>query len=362
MSTTRRLTVAVTGLNARADNPGPGLAVVRCLRESGDFDLRIVGLSYDALDPGLYHPRCDAAYLLGYPSAGIESLAQRLQEIHQREHLDALIPCLDAELPNLVRLEADLQSWGIRTFLPTPTQLLMRDKSRLAELAQIADVLVPETRLINAPDFFNVCRREGWDYPFVVKGLYYDAQICHDAISAAEAFRRIAASWGLPIIVQRVIRGEEYNLSGIGDGDGRLIGAVMMKKRAVTEKNKAWAGVTVFDQKLLDAANKLVARLQWRGPLEVELIRDATGHYHLVEINPRFPAWIYLGAGVGRNLPAALLKLMAGAPLPPFPQVPVGTLFIRYAEDVIVPLEAFESMMISGGHSARIDSTEEIST
>lgn len=362
MNATRRLTVAVTGLNARSDNPSPGLAVVRCLRESRDFDLRVVGLSYDALDPGLYHARCDAAYLLSYPSAGIGSLAQRLREIHQRERLDALIPCLDAELPNLVRLEADLQSWGIRTFLPTPTQLLMRDKSRLAELAQIAGVFAPETRLINAPDFFNVCWREGWGYPLVVKGLFYDAQICHDAIGAAGAFRRIAASWGLPIIVQRVIRGEEYNLSGIGDGSGRLIGPVMMKKRAVTDKNKAWAGVTVFDQKLLDAANKLVARLQWRGPLEVELIRDAAGCYHLVEINPRFPAWIYLSAGVGCNLPVALLKLMVGAFLPPFPQVPVGTLFIRYAEEVIVPLEAFESMMVSGDHVARVECGEGIST
>ena len=39
------LTVAITGMNAKPDNPGPGLAVSRCLTESDDFKGRIVGLS-----------------------------------------------------------------------------------------------------------------------------------------------------------------------------------------------------------------------------------------------------------------------------------------------------------------------------
>ena len=47
----------------------------------------------------------------------------------------------------------------------------------------------------------------------------------------------------------------------------------------------------------------------WRGPLEVEVMRDHHGDYQLIEINPRFPAWIYLSAGVGRNLPLMLLQL-----------------------------------------------------
>jgi hypothetical protein len=46
-----RVTVAVTGMNAVPDNPGPGLAVARCLREYHGDGIRIVGLGYDALDP-----------------------------------------------------------------------------------------------------------------------------------------------------------------------------------------------------------------------------------------------------------------------------------------------------------------------
>ena len=99
------LTVAITGMNAKPDNPGPGLAVSRCLTESDDFKGRIVGLSYDALDPGLYLKEyCDTGSLLPYPSSGDDAFLDRLNTIHSKEKIDILIPCLDAELPSIIRL------------------------------------------------------------------------------------------------------------------------------------------------------------------------------------------------------------------------------------------------------------------
>ena len=41
----KKLTIGVTGLNA-IDSPGPGVAVIRGLRESEHFEARIIGLSY----------------------------------------------------------------------------------------------------------------------------------------------------------------------------------------------------------------------------------------------------------------------------------------------------------------------------
>ena len=102
---TINITVAITGINAIPDNPGPGLAVARCLRESPDFNGRIIGLGYDGLDPGLYLKEyCDAGYILPYPSAGDELLIDSLKKIQKKEKSDVFIPCLDAELPNFVRL------------------------------------------------------------------------------------------------------------------------------------------------------------------------------------------------------------------------------------------------------------------
>ena len=45
--------VGVSGMNA-ADNPGPGVGVARSLKEDSGLSIKIVGLAYDAMEPGIY--------------------------------------------------------------------------------------------------------------------------------------------------------------------------------------------------------------------------------------------------------------------------------------------------------------------
>ena len=98
----RKLVIAVTALNA-IDSPGPGVAVIRAIRECPDFDVRIIGLSYEALEPGIYmHDVVDKTYQIPYPSAGTDSLFGRLLHIHEIEKVDVLIPNFDAELFNFI--------------------------------------------------------------------------------------------------------------------------------------------------------------------------------------------------------------------------------------------------------------------
>lgn len=356
MSRERPIVVAITGMNAVPESPGPGLAVARCLREAYGERVRIVGLGYDALDPGLYlEAYCNAAHLISYPMNGREAFFDRLLEIDAQEHIDVLLPCLDAELPLLVALAPRLARHGIRTFLPDAEQLSRRAKDRLPELCAPVGVACPEIRLLSNAGFFYHCAKEGWAYPMLVKGAFYDARVVYNAEQAAAALGSIAAEWGLPVLAQKFVAGEEYNLTAVGDGRGVLLGEVMMKKRAVTAKGKAWAGVATFDAQLADVAQRLAGALRWKGPLEVEVMRDAKGTYHLIEINPRFPAWIYLSHGVGRNLPALLLELILGNQPPALPPPRPGTMFIRYAQETIVQLEEFESLIVGGSASRHIE-------
>ena len=341
--------IAVSGINARPDNPGPGVAVARCLRESRSFDGRIVGLGYEALDPGFYLPQyCDAAYLLPYPSMGDQAILDRISTIAEKERIDALIPCLDAELPSICRLQGELEALGISTFVPDHEQLTLRNKDRLEELATHAGIDCPETRPITSADFFRRSDDDGWHFPMVVKGIFYDAAIARNEAEATAAFRRISAQWGLPVLVQKFLDGEEVNLTGVGDGEGRLLGAVMMKKLAVTDKGKAWAGVTITDDQLYEASRALVAATKWRGPLEVEVMITNRHDYHLIEINPRFPAWIYLSQGAGTNLLDVLIRLMSGEKIADIPPAPAGTIYLRHAEDNTIPLSMYESVVVNG--------------
>lgn len=346
-----RWNIAVTGMNAKPDNPGPGCAVARCLREAVGFRGRLVGLGYECLDPGLYQREtCDSGHLLPYPGTGAAALLERLDEILRVEPVDALIPCLDAELPNFIAIEGDLQRLGVRLMLPRRDQLRRRDKDRLPELCAAAGVATPEVRRLTSAAFFDTCEQEGWSYPLVVKGVFYDAYVVHSAAEAAMRFRQMAAAWGFPVLVQKHVAGEEVNLTALGDGSGAMIGEVMMKKQAVTDKGKAWAGVAIDDPELREAGRRLLAELRWRGPLELEMLRDDIGTLHLIEINPRFPAWIYLSHGVGRNLPAALASMLSGvaASRLPLAQPRPGTGFIRHARETIVPLSEVARLGTSG--------------
>lgn len=343
------LRIAITGINALADNPGPGVAVAKCLRESCFADVQIIGLGYDALDPGFYLPQYfDKCFLIPYPSAGETALVDRLKSIHEKYPIDILIPCLDAELTSYVRIEHLLNEIGVNTYLPSADKIRLRSKDHLEELARLAQISCPPIKPISSTHFFDDCEDHGWQFPLVVKGVFYDAKIVKNKTEAIAAFQHIASEWGYPVLVQEYVKGEEYNLSGIGDGNGQLLNPVMMKKLAVTSKGKAWAGVSIKDHALLNAANALVKAIQWKGPLEVEVMKDEHGKYQLIEINPRFPAWIYLSVGVGRNLPETLIQLILGEAVYENTKLISGKIFIRYAEETLIDIHDFEKIVMQG--------------
>ncbi|OQX78924.1 MAG: biotin carboxylase, partial [Bacteroidetes bacterium 4484_276] len=122
MANKRKLNIAVSGLNA-IDSPGPGIAVIRALREAESFDCRIIGLSYESLEPGIFmHHLVDKTYQIPYPSAGIDAITERIEYIHSKEKLDVIIPNFDSELYPFIRLEEKFKKMGINMFLPTMEQ------------------------------------------------------------------------------------------------------------------------------------------------------------------------------------------------------------------------------------------------
>src|SRR5512137_2280962 len=112
------VTVAVTGMNA-TDNPAPGVAVARALRAEPEFQGRVVGLGYDALDPGFYaEGLLDGGAMLPYPSAGREALCHKLRHLRDKFGIDVLLPTLDSELRVLTALQRELTELGMAVLVP----------------------------------------------------------------------------------------------------------------------------------------------------------------------------------------------------------------------------------------------------
>ncbi len=340
--------IAVTGLNA-IDSPGPGIAVIRMLREAKRFKVRIIGLSYESLEPGIYmHDLVDKTYQLPYPSAGQQALFNRLAYINTQENLHFLFPNFDAELFNYIKLKGRIESeLNIRMMLPTQEQFEARHKVNLNKYGETHQLPVPKSHMVfNPAEIAPLADELG--YPLVVKGQFYDAKVAYSLDQAASHFHKIQAQWGLPILLQEFIRGSEVNVCGVGDGKGNLLGAVPMRKLYITDKGKAWSGVTIEDDELMRMTRKMVENTHWSGPFELEVMKTTEGQYYLIEINPRFPAWCYLTVGAGQNQAEALVNASMGEEVSEMTHYETGKMFIRYSYDMIVNMNEFEKISTLG--------------
>jgi carbamoyl-phosphate synthase large subunit len=343
----RKINIAVTGLNA-IDSPGPGIAVIRALKEAKSFEARVIGLAYESLEPGIYmHDLVDKTYQIPYPSVGAENLMERLKYIHEQEKLDVIIPNFDAELFPFIKLENQLNEMGIKTFLPHEKQFEERHKINLPEFGKKYGIKVPHSKAIYSSAEIHELNHE-FSYPIVIKGKYYDATVAHTPEQAITYFHKISEKWGLPIIVQQYVKGNELNSTGLGDGKGNTIAAVPMRKQYITDKGKAWGGISIDDEEIFKLTDLFISKTKWRGGFELELIKDVNNTYYLLEINPRMPAWIYLSVGVGQNIPEALVNLALGEDVKPYKEFKVGKMFVRYAYDMIVDVEEFHQISTTG--------------
>ena len=342
-----KYTIAVTGLN-NTDNPGPGVPVIRALREAKSFDVIIIGLVYETLEPGIYMDNvADKVYQIPYPSVGSDALMERIEYVNLKENLDFIIPNFDAELVTFINSKKRLEALGIKTYLPTQEQFNERDKVNLVTFGKKYGITVPKSKpIINLKDISEI--KEEFEFPVLVKGKFYDAYFAHNSEQVLDHFNKISSKWGLPVIIQEYVKGTEVNVIALGDGKGNTIASVPMRKQYITDKGKAWGGITLGDKKLLEITKKLLKESNWRGGMELEMIKTNEGKYYLIEINPRIPAWVYLAVGAGQNIPEALIKLANNEDVVAYAKYDVGKMFIRYSYDMITDISQFEKLSITG--------------
>lgn len=337
------LRIAISGINA-TDNPGPGVAVARSLKQHNP-NLELIGLSYDVHDPGNYLTDLYSnSYLMPYPSRGWEHYQGALADIQKKSGIDIIIPCLDAELPLLIKHQSDLDRMGIKSFLPTQTQFELRSKDKLVGLSADLHCHYPKTFIAHSINEVVACLGHEISLPAIVKGKYYKAYTVYNAETAALKGTEIAAEWGFPLLVQERVTGQEINLIGLGDGEGNTLGRVAIKKQLTTSLGKVWTAVTIQDDSLDELCDRFCQITKWRGPFELESIKGKDG-LSLIEINPRFPAWLYFATGVGVNLPQRLVDLITLGTCENSLEYPTGKYLVRQTSEFVTDLSYFQNLL-----------------
>jgi carbamoyl-phosphate synthase large subunit len=331
--------VAISGLN-NTDNPAPGIPVIKSLKNKHS----LIGFSYDPNEPGNFmNDILKKIYLMPYPSLGYKELKGRLEYIKEKEGIEAFIPNLDAELPLYIKHRDEIEAMGIKLCLPSAENFKLRNKNRLDKLSKELNILYPTTYEISTIGELEELR-EVLDFPIMVKGNYYKAYMAYNLQSAAESFFKISNEWGFPILIQEVVHGEEINLVGIGDGKGELKGAVAIKKLTTTDIGKIWTGVTIANDKLMQIAQDFMKKSLWEGPFELECIVNQDDVF-LIEINPRFPAWVFFATEVGINLPQMLVEIMQGIDVEPQLEYPLNKMYVRYTDEFVTDFREFIKLL-----------------
>jgi carbamoyl-phosphate synthase large subunit len=282
-------------------------------------------------------------YLMPYPSLGYDELKNRLAYIQKSEGLDAVIPCLDAELPLYIKYQDEIESMGIKLCLPSLENFELRNKNKLDSLSNELNMTYPKTYEVSSVAQLIECTKTS-NFPLMVKGNYYKAYMSHNLDSAIDNFYKISNEWGFPVLVQEVVQGEELNLVGVGDGKGELKGAVAIKKLTTTDIGKIWTGVTIQNEKLMRIAKDFVAHTKWKGPFELECMVNMNQVF-MIEINPRFPAWVHFATEIGVNLPQMVVDIMNGIDNEPILEYPQNKMYVRYTGEFVVDFTDYMKLL-----------------
>lgn len=344
--------IAITGMH-RGENPQPGSSIVSAIRQRWP-DAFIVGLVYDAYESGIYaDDGPDVCHTMPYPTVGLSTYLERLKEIRSVDSFDYLIPTLDAEIALLAGSAGKLGDLGIRVRLPDEVTLSRCSKPKLPALAKACGIKVPETAV--ARDVAEAIEQaEAIGFPVFVKGHYYDATRVSTPMAMASMAASILADWGPPLIVQEPVRGNEFNVLGIGDGNGGLLGHCAVRKMILSDKGKGNGSVIVSDPRLEEITRRVMSEARWIGPFELEFIRDhRDDDYRLIEINPRFPAWVGFPAQLGANFPAAWVEWMTTGNSTPLPALPPGRFFLRHQIEVTGDMSELSAVLGSTLETSR---------
>lgn len=298
--------VYISGLYC-GGNPQPGVGIVRSVRQAFPT-AHIVGVEYSNRVSGIHWEQLDEVWL-----------QRPWEELDLESYGEAVKDLLDEG--SLWISGSDLEAIWLGTLLPAGHPGLLAPAS--AAIARIGKPAVEAARHlpVKIPPFVSTelsdwdlhafCRKHDWRV--WLKGPYYDAARTPswDVFEAART--ALTKVWSTQrLFLQAHVSGYEESVM-LSAYRGELLGAVRMRKRDITPEGKTWAGeVSEVAPEFMVPLRAMIRELEWSGGGELEMVRDADGQLWLLEMNPRFPAWVHGATIAGENLPGRLVGAASG--------------------------------------------------
>jgi carbamoyl-phosphate synthase large subunit len=265
-------------------------ASVSILRHLKSLGHTVVGIDASPVAEGLARPYCDEFHRAPHADSQdyLAFLCARLADA------DLFLPFIDEELVAIAsgwdRIPPELAR---RIALSEPGVILdCVDKQRF-QLACETSGLPIAPRAEAAPAFFKP--RLGRGGRGVIEA---PDQVLFDALSGRDG------------VLQRAIRGQEYTVDAIFDGESNFVAC--SPRRRLRAAGVSTAGTVEPDARLEALARRLGERWSFRYAINFQVIRDETGMDWLIELNPRLAGSAIFSTLAGCDPFAATIALWKG--------------------------------------------------
>lgn len=308
------------------------LHVVRSLGRSG---INTIAVSEQERPPSFSSRYCGEQLAVPDPSYDLRGYRNALLDLARRQDVGTIVPVREPDIHVLSKHRSAFDD-HIETLWPTFEQLrAVHDRRRLFGCADRAGVSVPDTTLLDEVD--------DWARERIVKGRY--ALLTADYVDwlsegrcesppktvflepgVEPAIDDIVEAMGHVPVAQEYVAGDEFCLRALyRDGE-----VVATSQKRLIRGYKYARGPSIFHEAVdipaLEAAGlALLDELDWHGLASVGFIRDDSGAFRLLEVNPRIPSSIPVDIHASVDYPRYYWQLATRGSVEDVPEYRSGT-------------------------------------
>jgi carbamoyl-phosphate synthase large subunit len=296
------------------------LRAFRQAYEGLELESNIVALDVDPLAPALR--TADRSYLV--PRLTDPAYIPTLVDICRGEEVKLVFPLIDPDITVLAEHRSEIEETGAHVAcVCAEAAALAADKWRTTRFFERLGLAVPRSWLPEEIESAEL------SYPLFIKPRLGSAG--KDAFRVGtEREMRFFLEYVPDPMVQELLLGPEITCDIICDLDGETL-AVVARRRIEVRWGEVAKGVTVGEDRVIDACLKIARHLPAKGPMTAQcILRD--GDPYFTEINARFGGGFPLAVAAGVDAPRWYVAWAAGFPIatPPIGSYRTGLYLTRF--------------------------------
>ena len=280
--------------------------VVQYFKKEVGAEGKVVATDCSNLAPAVYD--ADRFYLV--PRITAPGYLDRILEICREEQIDGVFSLIDPELSLLAKERERFLAVGtvpiVSDYELTETCL---DKFRMYQM--LCRMQIPTGRcFVDKEAFYRAVEEGEISYPVFIKPVRGSASININKVNSREE-TDLLFTLDDDLMIQEYMDGQEYGADVYIDMISGRCTSIFVKKKIKMRAGETDKSVSFKDEKLFELIRHFAETCGFCGMIDIDIF-EIDGVYYISEVNPRFGGGYPHAYACGVNMPAAVIRNLAG--------------------------------------------------